>query len=147
MRLQSSCAYHYSHIIANQFTNPPYSEVNRSYPARAAAIADQVVMGPGYSRLDHHHSPIDTASQHHEADSDLCTNDAYGGSMTDIGLVMIQDEMYTNEHSRSSHSNDGVALNECQTDSDSTNHGSGKVTVMMTDNAAYYINLSQVTDV
>jgi hypothetical protein len=93
---------------------------------------------------------MDTASQHHhEGDSDLCTNDAYGGSMIDIGLVMWQDETCTNEYSRTNHNHSGgrvVALNECQTDSGSTKH-SGKVTVMMTDNAAYYIRLSQVTDV
>ena len=109
----------------------------------------------GYSRLNHYRSTTATASHHHEFEedsaSDLCTNDAYGGSMIDIGLVMPQDEMYTNEYSRTSHNimhgNGGVALNECQTGSDSAKHSSGKVTVMMTDNAAYYTNLSQVTDV
>ena len=105
----------------------------------------------GYSRLNHYRSTVAASSHHHELeeDSDLCTNDAYGGSMIDIGLVMLQDETYTNEYSRTSHmhGNSGVELNECQTGSDSAKHGSGKVTVMMTDNAAYYTNLSQVTDV
>ena len=105
----------------------------------------------GYSRLNHYRSTVAASSHHHELeeDSDLCTNDAYGSSMIDIGLVMLQDEMYTNEYSRTSHmhGNGGVALNECQTGSDSAKHGSGKVMVMMTDNAAYYTNLSQVTDV
>ena len=108
-----------------------------------------MAMEPGYSRLNHYRSTTATASHHHELeeDSDLCTNDAYGGSMIDIGLIMLQDETYTNEYSRTSHGNSGVALNECQTGSDSAKHSSGKVTVMMTDNAAYYTNLSQVTDV
>ena len=103
----------------------------------------------GYSRLNHYRSTVATASHHHELeeDSDLCTNDAYGGSMIDIGLVMLQDETYTNEYLRTSHGSSGVALNEGQTGSDSAKHSGGKVTVMMTDNAAYYTNLSQVTDV
>ena len=93
--------------------------------------------------MDHHDLAIDAASLH-EGDSDLDTNDAYGGTIFDIGLVVLQDETYTNEHTTSSHNN--IALNECQTDS-GARIGSKVTTMMMTDNAAYYTNLSQVTEV
>ena len=126
----------YSHIIANQFTDSPYSEVTvNQCPARTPEV--------GLSRLDHHDDLTIDATSLHEGESDLDTNDAYGGTMFDIGLVVLQDETYTNEHTTSSHNS--IALNECQTDSDARVRS--KVTMMMTDNAAYYTNLSQVTEI
>ena len=87
----------------------------------------------------------------HERESDLYSNHAYGGAMFDIGLVVGQDETYTNDHttvtvdSRPSGGGITLNLNECQTES--ATRDSNKVTVTMKDNAAYYTNLSQVTEV
>ena len=114
-----------------------------------------------YSQLDVHcrdndKPTIKPALTHEleERDSDLDTNDAYGGTMFDISLVMLSDvdETYTNEHTTS---HDGVAFRNSakeddhpqHTDSDTRQCHGTKVTVMMTNNTPYYTNLSQVTEV
>ena len=116
---------------------------------------DGPAYGYSYSQVDVHHRDNDNPTiepvllqELEERDSDLDTNDAYGGTMFDIGLVMPSDldETYTNEHTTSHDAIRNLKEDHPQcTDSD-TRHGS-KVTVMMMDNAAYYINLSQVTEV
>ena len=110
-----------SHIIANQFTEVPHSE-DGQHPVRTS------VMGLSQTSRS-------LASQQ-DGDSDMETNDAYGDTMIDIGLIMQQDEAYMNEYTT------GELLNEHQ----SSNPACNKVTMLMTDNAAYY-NMSQVTEV
>ena len=97
----------------------------------------------GLSPADHA-STIGDIGSVHEGDSDLDTNDAYGGTMFDIGLAMLQDETYTNEYTTAT--SDDITPNQRQ-NSNARLTDSSKVTLMMTDNAAYYTNMSQVTEV
>ena len=121
---ESFYLYYCSHIIANQFTEAPHSEDNQ-HPVRSSVA--------GLSQTGH---GLDTTASQQDGDSDMETNDAYGDTMIDIGLIMRQDEAYMNEYTT------GELLNERQ----SSNLACNKVTMLMTDNAAYY-NMSQVTEV